>query len=205
MPLPTGNMQNLEDPSNPYYLHHAENPGQILVSQPLTGDNYPSWSRAMMLALFAKNKRGFIDGSLPEPLDGDSVTLNSWNRNNAIVVSWLLNSISKDISASLLYTTSATAIWQDLKDRFEQSNGPKMFQLRRDLMNLRQDRSSISVYFTKLKTIWEELNHYRPACSCTCGGMKSMLDHHATEYVLSFLMGLDDTYSHIRKIGRAHV
>lgn len=32
---------------SPFYLHHSDNPGTILVSQPLNGDNYPSWSRAV--------------------------------------------------------------------------------------------------------------------------------------------------------------
>jgi len=29
----------MEDPSSPFYLHHGETPGVILVSQPLTEDN----------------------------------------------------------------------------------------------------------------------------------------------------------------------
>uniref|UniRef100_A0A803PKD4 Uncharacterized protein n=1 Tax=Cannabis sativa TaxID=3483 RepID=A0A803PKD4_CANSA len=33
----------LEDPGSPYFLHHGDNPGSALVSQPLTGqDNYVS-------------------------------------------------------------------------------------------------------------------------------------------------------------------
>lgn len=91
----------LEDPSCQYYLHHAESPGHVLVSQPLSGDNYPSWSRTMLRALSAKNKKGFVDGSISEPVDADLVTLCSWTRNNDFVVSWILNSVSKEISASI--------------------------------------------------------------------------------------------------------
>ena len=57
----------IDDRMSPYYLHHSDNPGFVLVSQPLTGENYPSWSRYMMIALSVKNKTGFIDGSLTEP------------------------------------------------------------------------------------------------------------------------------------------
>uniref|UniRef100_A0A803PZI1 Retrotransposon Copia-like N-terminal domain-containing protein n=1 Tax=Cannabis sativa TaxID=3483 RepID=A0A803PZI1_CANSA len=39
---------HLDDPSDPYYLHHGDNPRNVLVSQPLTGqDNYVAWSRAI--------------------------------------------------------------------------------------------------------------------------------------------------------------
>ncbi|KAL5760938.1 hypothetical protein ACOSQ2_019776 [Xanthoceras sorbifolium] len=189
------------EPSNPFYLHHSDNPGLVLVSQQLTGDNYASWSRAMLIALSVKNKLGFIDGSLSKPEGTQIDLLNSWIRNNNIFIFWILNSISKDISASVIFTESAHEIWLDLRDRFQQSNGPRIFQLRRELMNLNQDQTLVSVYFTKLKTIWEELSNYRPHCicgKCSCGGVKNLSDHYQMEYIMSFLMGLHDSYSQVR-------
>ena len=50
---------------NLYFLNSNENPGNILVAQPLLGmRNYQSWSRAMVLALTAKKKIGFINGKI---------------------------------------------------------------------------------------------------------------------------------------------
>ncbi|KAL5543790.1 hypothetical protein UlMin_007574 [Ulmus minor] len=68
-------------------------------------------------------------------------------------------------------------------------------------MNLCQEQSSVSVYFTKLKTIWEKLSNYRPNCSCgkcLCEGIKRLNEHHQMEYIMSFLMGLDDSFSQVR-------
>ena len=107
----------------------------------------------MMIALSVKNKLGFIDGSINKPRGTDLNLLNSWIRNNHMVISWILNSVSKEISASIIFVESAAEIWLDLKDRFQQSNGPRIFQLRRELINLSQDQSSFSVYFTKLKAL----------------------------------------------------
>lgn len=50
-----------------YYLHPSKNPGLVLISQPLTEDNFSSWHRTMLMALDRKNKVGFIDGSLKKP------------------------------------------------------------------------------------------------------------------------------------------
>lgn len=61
-----------EDPSNPLFFHHSNHPGVILVSQPLTEDNYNTWSRAMIMELSAKNKIGFIDGSIKQPGDASA-------------------------------------------------------------------------------------------------------------------------------------
>lgn len=135
----------------------------------------------MMIALSMKNKLGFIDGSVKKPEDNDSDLLNAWIRNNNIVISWILNSISKEILASVIYTTSAYEIWMDPKERFQQKNGPQIFQLRRELMNLVQNQDNVSTSFRKLKTVWEELSNYRPTCTCgkcTCGGTKELNNHY---------------------------
>ena len=117
----------IDDPLSAYYLHHSDNPGTILVSQLLNGDNYASWNRSMLIALSVKNKIGFVDGSIGKPNGSDPQLLNSWRRNNHIVISWLLNSVSKEISSSILFGESAAEIWNDLNERFQQSNGPRIF------------------------------------------------------------------------------
>jgi hypothetical protein len=47
-------------PSSPYYLHASDNSSLILVTEPLTGDNFHSWFRSMNMALTIKNKLGFL-------------------------------------------------------------------------------------------------------------------------------------------------
>ncbi|XP_062099685.1 uncharacterized protein LOC133805519 [Humulus lupulus] len=155
----------------------------------------------MKLSLSIKNKIGFLDGSIPKPSISDLSLYNAWIHNNNIVISWILNSISKDISASILYDESTSEIWKDLRVRFQRRNGPHIFNLRKDLMNLKQDMQTVSIYYTKLKTIWEELSNYRPRCTCnncTCGGVKKLQEHYHMEYIMSFLMGLKDSYSQVR-------
>nr|KYP41263.1 hypothetical protein KK1_037355 [Cajanus cajan] len=123
-----------QDPSNPLFLHHSDGPGLVLTSQPLDHKNYTTWSRAMHVALSVKNKLAFIDETLPKPAATDS-TFAAWNRGNNVVISWLYNSVSKDIITSILFATTAKEIWDDLKTRFSRKNGPRIFQLRRQLIN----------------------------------------------------------------------
>ena len=116
----------------------------------------------MIIALMSvKNKLGFIDGSISRPDGTDSNLLSSWTRNKSIVISWILNSVSKEIAASILFSDTALEIWNDLQDRFKQSNGPRIFEIRRNLLTLVQNHQSISAYFTKLKILWEELSSFR--------------------------------------------
>lgn len=73
----------------------------------------------MLISLSVKNKVGFIDGTLPEPPMNAIVNRDSWMRNNKLVISWILNSVSKEISTGIMFADSAKEIWNDLKDRYE--------------------------------------------------------------------------------------
>ncbi|GMJ09051.1 hypothetical protein like AT1G21280 [Hibiscus trionum] len=119
--------------NNPYYLHQFDNPGMSMVTQPLTNDNYNSWKRSMAMPLSAKNKLDFVDGSITAHAVTDQVRYRFWKRANNLVNSWLLNSISKDIAASLIFHSCAADIWKDFEDRFQQNNAPRVFHLKKKI------------------------------------------------------------------------
>ncbi|KAJ9554588.1 hypothetical protein OSB04_018633 [Centaurea solstitialis] len=187
--------------TDPFFLHHSDNTGLVLVSQPLNSENYSSWSRSMIIALSVKNKIGFIDGSLVRPDGTNQQKLNAWIRNNHIVISWILNTLSKEISPSVMYRDTAKEMWDELKERFSQGSSPRIYEIRREIVSLAQDQDSVSVYFTKLKGLSEELANYRPHCSCLkcdCGGLKDIEAYLQNEQKMNFLMGLNDSFSQIR-------
>lgn len=47
---------------SPYYLHPSDNPGSVISTVQLKGNNYEEWARSMRNALRAKKKLGFIEG-----------------------------------------------------------------------------------------------------------------------------------------------
>ena len=115
--------------NNPYFLPVTKSPGIILASQPLIGtENYISLSRSAFLALSARNKFGFVNGSIPI-LDPSSPLYNSWCRCNTMVLSWLNNSLNKEIGASVMYINIVRDLWIDLQDGFSQGNSPKLYEL----------------------------------------------------------------------------
>ncbi|KAK2969574.1 hypothetical protein RJ640_003581 [Escallonia rubra] len=52
----------------------VNHPGHLLVPIKLNGANYSSWSKSMIHALTAKNKIGFINGSIEQPSEKDQPT-----------------------------------------------------------------------------------------------------------------------------------
>lgn len=83
-----------------------------------------------------------------------------------MVLSWLLNSLSKEIVEFVLYSQSAKVLWSDLEDRFGQANGAKLFQLQKYLYAIVHGNA----YLTKMKSLWDELDALNTfsACSCEC-------------------------------------
>ena len=66
-PVPVPNPNPLTDLASTCFLHPGESPGLLLVSNTFTESHYIVWSYAMIVALDAKNKLGFMDDSLPQP------------------------------------------------------------------------------------------------------------------------------------------
>ncbi|KAA8543570.1 hypothetical protein F0562_021684 [Nyssa sinensis] len=61
---PNEKFLNYAYPFNPFRIDNGDNPAVALVLDLLTADNYVSWSRAVSRALRAKNKLGFINGTI---------------------------------------------------------------------------------------------------------------------------------------------
>ncbi|KAL0324075.1 UNVERIFIED_CONTAM: hypothetical protein Scaly_2374600 [Sesamum calycinum] len=49
-------------------IHTSDFPSMVLVSTPLVGNNYLMWSRSVKVALTAKMKLSFIDGTYLKPI-----------------------------------------------------------------------------------------------------------------------------------------
>ncbi|KAH0635828.1 hypothetical protein KY289_035743 [Solanum tuberosum] len=95
-------VSKIMDQSSPYFLHPFDSLGMYLVNSTFEGKGYGGWRRSMLIALSAKNKLSFTNGSCKSPA-ASSPDLQSWNRCNDMVTNWLLNSLSRDIADSVLY------------------------------------------------------------------------------------------------------
>lgn len=147
------------------------------------------------MALRAKNKLGFVDGSLISPKKKEHIP--KWQHCNDLVASWILNSVSIEIRLSILYVETAAQIWSDLKDRFSQSNAPKIYQLKQSISALKQEDMFVSLYFTQLKSLQDELNSIALVNPCICGNAKSILDQQNQDRAMKFLQGVNDHFSAI--------
>lgn len=107
------------------------------------------------MALRAKNRLDFIEGTISEAGDDDG---GKWQRCNDHVGSWVLNSISSELTGTVLFAQSIREVWQDLWEYFQQNNVPKIYELKQAISNLRQGDVFVSFYYPRIKALWDELS-----------------------------------------------
>lgn len=184
-------------PHSPYYIGGSDSSGTILVTHVLDSTNYYAWARSMKRALRIKNKLGFIDGSLTEP-DPSSFLIEHWLRCNDLVIAWLQNTMSMEVKSCTLYVESARELWLDLEHRLAQQNAPRVYEVKQAISSLMQNQDDVSVYFSKYKTLLDELMNYESIPNCTCGGLRTVVDNQQRDWVMRFLMGLNESYKDIK-------
>ena len=117
---------------------------------------------------------------------------------NAIVLSWLMNSVSKSLPSGIAFASTAFYVWTDLKERFDRVDGSRTYSLHKDITSLQQGTVSVSVYYTKLKSLWDEFEVLVPSPCCNCEISKGFVAHMNRQKLYQFLMGLNDSYHQVR-------
>nr|XP_010315243.1 uncharacterized protein LOC104645417 [Solanum lycopersicum] len=119
-----------------------------------------------------------------------------------MVTSWILNSLDRDIAGSVEYVNDALELWTELEDRYDQTNGAKLYQTQKEINDLNQGILDITTYYTRMKKLWEELNSLcvSSQCSCVCvyGAKANVQKAEQDRRLIQFLMGLNVVYTTIR-------
>lgn len=149
------------------------------------------------MSLRARRKWGFVKGTIEAPKKGTS-EMEDWWTVQSMLVSWILNTIESSLRSTISYKENAKDVWEDIKERFSVVNGPRIQQLKSNLAGCKQGGITVVAYYSKLKTLWDELTNYEQIPICSCGGckcdiMSKLEKRREEERVHQFLMGLDDT------------
>lgn len=139
---------------------------QIMLSFLLP--NYLSWNHSFTFAISIKNKLGFLNGSVNNQSKTYSI-FPSWMHCNNLILSWILNSVSKEIASNVLYNNYTKQVWDKLRTHFSQPDDAQIYHLQHQLNSIVQNTLYVSDYFTQLNAIWEELRNCWPLPCCACG------------------------------------
>nr|XP_016436978.1 PREDICTED: uncharacterized protein LOC107763071 [Nicotiana tabacum] len=146
------------DPSHPFYIHPSDNPGSQL---------YAHFS-------FCKEQLNLLDGRVNQPTPESPYYL-YWERCNDMVKAWITNSVSREITVSVMCFKTAKEVWKDINERFGKSNRSKSIQIQREISSITQGSSDIASYFTKMRSLWDELSSSYVGPTCSCGALPKFI------------------------------
>lgn len=122
-----------------------------------------------------------------------------------MLIGWMIGSVDPSLRSSLTYFESAKELWDDIRQRFSVSNGPRVHQLKSELARSVQNGVSIAVFYAVLKKYWDELDNYYPVrgcaqcANCTCNRLERILKKERDEEKIhQLLMGLNDAFATVR-------
>jgi len=134
----------LTNSSHVLFLHPSDNPNNVLVSNLLNGRNYGHWKRAMEVALIDKNKIKFVQGTYTRPNSSTPDLQAQWDRCDNMVLAWIMHATIKNISDSIMFSTTSHNAWQELEQRYGQADGTRIFEVQRDLCSVAQNNLSVA-------------------------------------------------------------
>ncbi|CAL1400601.1 unnamed protein product [Linum trigynum] len=185
-------------------IQASDNPGQLFVGELLNDSNSGEWVTDMTEALIAKNKLGIVDGSVVKPAAAGDLQ-EAWLQCDALVKGWLKTAMDKEVRSSIRYAKTAREMWTDLEARFGRGLASRAYELRTMMSTLRQEKLSVSTFFTKLRAIWEEMQMITPIPRCTCGQCtceidKKVMSNMENDRLFDFLMGLGDAFGTVKTL-----
>ncbi|GKC17438.1 ribonuclease H-like domain-containing protein, partial [Tanacetum coccineum] len=194
------------DAGNPLHVHNSDNSSFVLVPFKLLGTaNYRMWNNAMKLALQARNKYGFVDGTCLRDSFADSEVLCAqWDRCNAMVLTWIMNVVSSDVYMGLVYSENAASVWKELNETYDKVDGSLVYNLLQKIGYVKQGGSTVADYYHRLNSLWREFDAITKLPKCVCpvkcsyAASTEMALHQQLMKLMQFLMGLDDCYQPVR-------
>ncbi|XP_069148698.1 uncharacterized protein [Solanum lycopersicum] len=109
-----------------------------------------------------------------------------------------MNAVSKSLLSGIAFASSAFDVWTDLKERFDRVDGSRTYSLHKDITTLQQGTVFVSIYYTRLKSLWDEFEVLVPSPCCNCEISKGFVAHMNRQKLYQFLMGLNESYHQSR-------
>ena len=168
----------------------------IQASYRLNGKNYLKWSQLVQTFLKGKGKLSHLRGTGPKK--GDP-SFDAWDEEDSMIMAWLWNSMTPEISDTCMFLSTATDIWVALKQTYSKArDAAQVFEIKVKIGAIRQGSKTVTEYANLLQNLWQELDHYRcikTKCADDAVILKKFIEK---DRVYDFLAGLNIEFDQVR-------
>nr|GEY46946.1 receptor-like serine/threonine-protein kinase ALE2 isoform X2 [Tanacetum cinerariifolium] len=117
------------------------------------------------------------------------------DRCNAVVLTWIINSVSTDVYMGLIYSDDAATAWKDLESTYDKVDSSIIFNLLQKISCIKQGGSSLADYYHRLNSLWREFDSLSKLPTFVCDANKEL---DKLMKLMQFLMGLDECYLSVK-------
>ncbi len=160
-----------------------------------TGKNYAAWEFQLETFLKGKELWGHIDGSTKE--GATAAEKAAWAAKDNQIMTWILVSMEPHLILSLRPHRSAKAMWDYLKQVYNQDNNARRFQLELAIANYTQGDLSVQEYYSGFLTLWNDYSDL-VTTKVSAEGLAAVQEVHRTSQRDQFLMKLRPDFESIR-------
>ncbi|XP_024163748.1 uncharacterized protein LOC112170640 [Rosa chinensis] len=106
--------------------------------------------------------------------------------------------MSKEISGSVIDCKNARDMWLELQECFSHTNTIQLFNIENAIHECEKGTGSVTSFFTRLKSLWDERDAICEIPPCSCEARKELKSYMENQKTMKFLMGLNDNCAAIR-------
>lgn len=126
----------------------------------LNGENFLRWSQSVRMYIRGRGKIGYLTGDKKEP-DPKDANYPTWDAENSMVMTWLVNSMEEDISSNYMCYHTAKELWDNVNQMYSDlENQSQVYEVTLKLGEIRQGEDNVTKYFNSLKRLWQDLDLY---------------------------------------------
>ncbi|XP_033516157.1 uncharacterized protein [Nicotiana tomentosiformis] len=109
-----------------------------------------------------------------------------------------MNTLSPTLISTVIYASDVHKVWEDLRERFDKVNASRACYLHKEISTLTQGISSVSVYFSRLRELWDEYETLDPPPTCGCPKSNRYTERYQLQKLYQFLTGLNESYENAK-------
>lgn len=178
---------------------HVQQPGElqhIQTTYRLDGKNYLKWSQLVRTILKGKGKISHLTGTGPKPEDP---LFKAWDEEDSMIMAWLWSSMVPEISDTMMFMANAKDIWNAVQETYSKAkDAAQVYEVKVKTMAAKQGSKTVTEYANQLKSLWQELDHYRvikTKCPEDATILKEFIEQ---DRVYDFLVGLNSEFDQVR-------
>nr|GEY23495.1 putative Gag-polypeptide of LTR copia-type [Tanacetum cinerariifolium] len=163
----------------------------LQINLKLNNQNYALWTRMIRVAIGGKLK-ALLSHLTKEPQKKTSETYETWEQEDLIVFSWLIQNIKPIIADNLTEYPTAKALWDALVTTYSSGKEKlQIFNLHVKANELKQNEKSLEEFWIALQGVWGEIDRIDPNPMKCAEDIKTYSEVRYEQKLFQFLHGLD--------------